>query len=217
VGPAALPLLLALAHANFGGRAGQATEGCGGCHGDAADPSVQAVLEGPASAQPGEAVVLRLVLTSSRASHVAAGLNVAASAGRLRPGPGQRMEDDEITHDRRQAMLDGERVFAFTWTAPSSSGPHTLWAAGNAVDAGGTARGDGWALAEPFSIGVDSAPGVDPEPDSGEPQGSGPNGDTGGSVSGRGGRAGSRCGSGLPASRMAALLAVGLALRRRRT
>ncbi len=217
MGPAALPLLLTLAHANFGGRAGQATEGCGGCHGDAADPAVQAVLEGPATAQPGEAVVLRLVLTSSRTSHVAAGLNVAASAGSLRPGLGQRTEDDEITHDRRQPMLDGERVFAFTWTAPSSSGPHTVWAAGNAVDAGGTARGDGWALAEPLLIGVDCAPGACPEPDSGAPQDSGANGDSGGSLSARGGPAGSRCGSGLPASQVAALLAVGLALRRRRT
>ena len=52
-------------------------------------------------------------------------------------------------------MISGRHVFAFSWTAPASPGPHILWAAGNAVDAGGTARGDGWALSPPLSIAVD--------------------------------------------------------------
>jgi hypothetical protein len=211
VGPAALSLLMSLAHANFGGRVGHAAEGCGDCHGDAADPDVVAALEGPASARPGEAVALRLVLTSSDARHVASGVNVAASAGGLRPGLGQRSEDGEITHDRRQDLVDGERVFEFTWTAPAAAGPHTVWAAGNAVDARGTARGDGWAVASPLSIAVECPSGACPEPDTG-----GGGGETADPVPEAARSAGPRCGPGLPASGAAALVALGLALGRRR-
>lgn len=203
-----VPLLLGTAGANFGGRTGQASAGCGDCHGEGADPDVVAVLDGPASARPGEAVDLRLLVASADPRHEAAGLNVAVSAGRLRPGPGQRVADGELTHDRRQPLPGGEQVFVFTWTAPAAPGPHRVWAAGNAVDASGTARGDGWAVALPLSIAVDCAAGACPDPDTG-----GTSVDTADDRTDTEERG---CGSGLPASGGAALLALGLVLRRRR-
>lgn len=209
MGPGGLGLLLGLAHANFGGRTGHAARGCGDCHGDAPDADVAAALEGPPAARPGESVVIRLRVQSADLRHVGVGMNVAASAGRLRPGPGQRLEDGELTHDRRQDMVDGQHSFTLTWTAPAAPGPHTLRAAGNAVDAGGTARGDGWARAAPLSISVHCTPETCPAPDTG-----GAAIDTGRPAAGS--KAEPGCGAGLPAAGGAALLALGLVLGRRR-
>jgi hypothetical protein len=217
VGPgllAAALLLAGPARGNFGGRTGQSTAGCGECHGEAADPQVSAVLEGPTTAEPGALVSLRLVLTSTRSAHDGAGMNVAATAGALRPGEGTRLDAGELTHDRRQDMEGGAHGFAFLWRAPRAPGPHVLTAAANAVDGGGTARGDGWALAEPLSISVDCTPETCPEPDEATP-------DTGARDTGVGAAGGKPapergCGPPLgPALPVAALAAV-LALGRRR-
>lgn len=213
-GPLAAALLLGgPALANFGGRTGQSTAGCGDCHGDDADPRVGAVLEGPTDALPGEVLAFRLVLTSERASHDGAGMNVAVTGGSLAAGAGSRLDEGELTHDRRQDMADGQHVFDFTWTAPAAPGPFRLGAAANAVDGGGTARGDGWALAAPLSIAVACTTETCPEPDTGTP---GTGEGTGGGDTAAPAKPDRGCGLPLGPALPAALLGAALALGRRR-
>lgn len=143
-------LLLALpaAMASSSGRTGSSTTGCS-CHGSSADATTTAAFSvGSTTVSPGDAVRLALDVTSSDRSRAGAGLDVSASGGVLVAGRNTQVLSGEITHSAPAKMVPGTpATFDFSWTAPSTPGTYTLYAAANAVDFDGSAGGDGWNLA----------------------------------------------------------------------
>ncbi len=115
-----------------------------GCHAGGVEPSVR--LEGPTELAPQAVATFRFVVRSNApAQQVAAGLNVAASAGMLSvlPNEGTRLQLGEITHVAPKPNdASGEASFSFQWQAPAAPGEYTLFAAGNSVNRNGTNAGD---------------------------------------------------------------------------
>src|SRR5690349_16981530 len=81
---------------------------CTSCHSGGLPPDVR--FEGPTMVQVGELATFRFVVTSRRASQIAAGLNVASSAGQLGvvAGEGTRLIANEITHTGPKDNVDDE-------------------------------------------------------------------------------------------------------------
>lgn len=133
------------ARANDDGVVGFSRSGCVDCHGETASPSVSVELQaGATSVTGGETVELSLTVRSTDPAHTAAGLDVSATAGTLVPSATLLWRKGELTHQFPHDTTDGERRFDFTWTAPAWAAEVTIAAAGNAVDADGSAHGDGW-------------------------------------------------------------------------
>jgi hypothetical protein len=116
---------------------------CNKCHRGGAIPSIR--IEGPQELRGGETAEYRFVVESHGDSQIAAGFNVAATAGRLGTvaNEGAQLFEGELTHLRPKTNSAGAAAWRFTWTAPLGDGAQTLWAAGNSVDLNGTSGGDG--------------------------------------------------------------------------
>jgi hypothetical protein len=102
-------------------------------------------LEGPTELAPEAIATFRFVVQSNSPQQVAAGLNVAASAGTLInvTGQGTRFMSGEITHMMpKRNDANGQATFEFQWRAPSEPGSYTLFAAGNSVNLNGNNQGD---------------------------------------------------------------------------
>jgi hypothetical protein len=125
------------------GKSGKQGETCSGHHTGGVAPVVR--FEGPSIVAAEALVTFRFAVESQSIDQIAAGLNVAASAGELGTisGQGTQLEDGEITHTRpRMNDEGGTASWLFTWRAPSAAGTETLFAAGNSVDAFGNVEGD---------------------------------------------------------------------------
>lgn len=88
-------------------------------------------------------------------SQTKAGLDAAATGGTLSVGgtysTGTQLSSSEITHTTPKSSDGTSAKFSFLWTAPLSSGTHTLRAAGAAVNGNGTTTGD---LGATTSLGI---------------------------------------------------------------
>jgi MYXO-CTERM domain-containing protein len=74
---------------------------------------------------------------------VTAGVDVAADEGvRLVPGPGTKLEADELVHSSPQRFADGTVRFDFSVVAPSQPGRYRLYGVGNSTDGRGDTAGD---------------------------------------------------------------------------
>lgn len=145
------------------------------CHGGGVEPQVR--FEGPETASPGETVVMNLVIVSSAAAQIAAGLDVAVSAGALGvvAGQGTRISSGEITHDKpKDNDAAGVASFDFTWTAPAEPGEYVLFGAGNSVNLDFGSDGDlAKAVMRIISVRAIPTPTPTPEPCSGDCDGDG--------------------------------------------
>ena len=166
---------LSLAIASEDGKTGKAETGCKSCHGptEASSTSVDWVVA-DAVVQPGETITVDFIVSTTDSKHTAAGLNVAATAGAFTAGTNNKVDKGEITHKRAEDMISAETVFSFEWTAPTAAGIVTLFGSGNAVNNDGQKSGDGWAIAEPLEILVES----DDDDDTGAPDDTGTPADT---------------------------------------
>ena len=103
-------------------------------------------FEGPTEVAPGATATFRFVVQSQSPSHqVAAGLDIATSAGTLAAvsGQGVRLVSGEITHTGpKKNDASGMASWDFTWQAPAQSGTTTLFGAGNSVNLSGNNFGD---------------------------------------------------------------------------
>jgi hypothetical protein len=122
------------------GFSGQFGTDCNSCHSGGTAPTVE--LTGPVY------VLLdstrKYTFTVSGGQAFAAGLDVSTDAGALVASEtGTHLDNSEVTHDAPK-LVDGAGVATFTFdlTAPSSTGPLTLYAAGNSVDGNGRNFGD---------------------------------------------------------------------------
>ncbi|MCK9426374.1 MAG: T9SS type A sorting domain-containing protein [Ignavibacteriaceae bacterium] len=135
-------------------------EGCS-CHGSALSAVVSVVIDGPASLIPGQTGTYNV--TISGGPLVAAGTNIAASAGTLVPGAGLRLASSELTHQEPKTSSNGKVVYSFTYTAPVTEGSVTLYANGNSVNLDGTNGNDQWNFAQDKTVSVSSATDIESE------------------------------------------------------
>ncbi|MDX2171315.1 MAG: choice-of-anchor V domain-containing protein [Deltaproteobacteria bacterium] len=116
---------------------------CTECHLDTGVPAPTVQFEGPTSVEPGSTTTYRFVIQRNADSQLAAGFDVAASAGTLavgddsgvRTGTVGRPPVTEVTHTLpRDVDASGAAAFAFSWTAPTTPGEYVLFGAGNSVN-----------------------------------------------------------------------------------
>ncbi len=143
--------LPSVASASVAGITGVSKEGCT-CHGSgspsAATSLVLSSSSGKFEVEPGGTLILTLQI--SHPSQVAGGLNVSvrdeamAKSGTLAPenADEMRVTSKELTHKMPKGFVNGKTTFTFTWTAPTTPGSYTLYAAGNAVNLNGQSSGD---------------------------------------------------------------------------
>jgi len=128
------------------GYSGQYGETCEShCHTGGVTPTVS--LAGPATVAPGAIATFRFTVHSQSPTQIVAGLDVSASAGMLGLAgtAGTQILVGEVTHTHPQQAVDGDATWELTWTAPSVTGPQTLYAAG--LSANGNDNRDGDAMA----------------------------------------------------------------------
>jgi hypothetical protein len=133
--------------------------GCN-CHSASASQTVSVVISGPDNLAPNQTAEYLVTVTGGPLA--AAGVNIAASAGILIPGPGLRLENMELTHSSPMMSSAGTVIFTFSYTAPAE-GTATIYATANSVNNTGSATGDMWNFSQPKSILVNPAVNVEDE------------------------------------------------------
>ena len=123
------------------GYSGMSGKTCTDCHGGGAMPTVE--LIGPPALPPGATGTFTLAILGGEMNE--GGLDVAASDGTLvATESGTYIDSGELTHSTpRGADGDGNVLFSFDYTAPTTMGTETLWGAGLSTDADGRKDGDG--------------------------------------------------------------------------
>lgn len=115
---------------------------CTFCHSGGSAPTVK--LQGPAYVLHDS--TRRYTLTVSGGQKVAAGLDVAIddNSGSLTASDtGTHLDNGEVTHDfPRNVDSNGDAVFFFDYTAPSTALSLTMYGAGNSVNLNGADTGD---------------------------------------------------------------------------
>lgn len=126
------------------GVSGKQGSSCSACHLGGVSPTVH--FEGPTEVAPGATATFRFVVQSQSPSRqIAAGLDIATSAGKLTAasGQGEQLLGGEITHTGpKRNDASGMASWDFTWQAPAQSGTTTLFGAGNSVNLSGNSFGD---------------------------------------------------------------------------
>jgi hypothetical protein len=99
-----------------------------------------------------------VVESQAPAAQIAAGLDIATSAGTLGAVSGQHEQllGDDLTHTAPQNNTNGVASWEFTWQAPAQPGNATLFGAGNSVNLDFTSFGDA-AATTTFQIVVSDA------------------------------------------------------------
>ena len=128
------------AFANNTGKTGASVSGCSGCHTGGSGTTTALLTPASTSVNTGTTIAVTLKVTNTAMSY--GGLDVSASGGTLSAGSNTRLATSEITHSAKQAMTSGSVTFNFNWTAPSTAGTYTLYAAGNAVNGNALSSGD---------------------------------------------------------------------------
>jgi MYXO-CTERM domain-containing protein len=136
------------AGANAGGFAGASgkpgSSSCIDCHGGGGDKGT-VELKGPATLGTGETGSFSIIITSaSPMKQKHAGVDVAASAGTLKVRPGgnaTKILNGEIVHEKTAGPADPIE-FQFDYTAPQVGGKVTLFGAGLSADGDGKSSGD---------------------------------------------------------------------------
>ena len=121
------------------------------CHdlGNRAAPTVR-FIDVPAQVDPSTVVTVQFGVHANEPNLVAAGFNVAASAGNLQVGSDSGVRRArlsaaspfEVTHTEPRNLTSGEAVWSFIWTAPDTPGDYILFGAGNSVDLTFDQQGD---------------------------------------------------------------------------
>jgi len=117
------------------------------CHDPSPSSSVNVNILGPSTVGTGQTVTYRVRISGGPL--VRGGTDIAVKRGLINvvTGSGLQKIGDELTHTEPK-LPGGDTVsFSFTYTAPSTAGPDTLFANGNSVNFDGTNSGDQWNFA----------------------------------------------------------------------
>lgn len=129
------------------GYTGSSQNGCS-CHGsNSSNTSITFTsASGSFSVKAGSTTEITVRVANS--SQSAAGANITvkdgsgSNAGSFTAGSGLKTSGGELTHDGRQDFVGGGFDFKFSWTAPTTAGEYTIYAAGNAVNKNSNTGGD---------------------------------------------------------------------------
>jgi hypothetical protein len=116
---------------------------CNVCHSGGTAPIVS--FSGPTTLTPRDTGDFTFTLQATSDLQLAAGLNIAASAGTLRVVTQQKVqkEGDELTHTAPKLTDDqGVVTWRFRWQAPNVAGNYILYGAGNSINDNGAPSGD---------------------------------------------------------------------------
>jgi len=130
------------------------------CHDPSPSSSVNVNILGPSIVGAGQTVNFKVRISGGPL--VKGGTDIAVSRGNLNviTGSGLQKIGTELTHTEPKSP-DGDTVsFSFTYTAPLSVGPDTLFANGNSVNFDGTNSGDLWNFAVDKVITVNTIEGI---------------------------------------------------------
>jgi hypothetical protein len=124
------------------GRTKKNKKGCT-CHDEVSSNNVIVSINGPDTLKVVESSLYSV--TISGASMKAAGINISASDGELKPLTSDLKKiKRELTHTSPQRTVSGDVVFQFSYYAPEFSGEQTIFASGNLADMNGKKNGDLW-------------------------------------------------------------------------
>lgn len=143
-------------YARSGGITGRtqlsSTPGCT-CHNANPSGQVSVILDGPTQLTANSFGVYTVTISGGPLG--AAGVNVAASSGSLKPlGSDLKQESSELTHTSPKQPASGSVVFEFEYTAPATPGLVSLAATGNSVNRDQTSSGDAWNHANNLQINI---------------------------------------------------------------
>lgn len=116
---------------------------CRNCHAGGTTPTLD--LEGPSVMGLDSTALFRFTVSSHSATQIAAGIDVAASAGNLDTvaNQGTILLLGDVTHSEPKLNdANGQASFEFTWRAPATAGTYTLYAAATSVNLDGKRTGD---------------------------------------------------------------------------
>lgn len=132
-------------------------EGCV-CHSFAQDTSVHVWISGPKSVQTSHTVTYAVHLAGGPAQ--AGGFNVASGHGSLGATNSEaKLIGDELAHSAPKSFTSGEVAWSFTYQAPPSSGPDTLFSAAISSNQNMIPdEGDRWNFGDDFAINVTNNP-----------------------------------------------------------
>ncbi|MGE5683271.1 MAG: choice-of-anchor V domain-containing protein [Bacillota bacterium] len=122
------------------------TAGCGTCHGTGANSLISVAISGPSALKPGE--IGNYSVTISGGGGSAVGVDIAASNGTLVNSDNNlKVLNGELTHPSKKSFSGGKYTFNFKYTAPSTAGKQTLYAAGESTK-------PEWNFAPAFNVNV---------------------------------------------------------------
>jgi hypothetical protein len=123
---------------------GASANGCGSCHGNAANVATTISLTGIPATGYVAGTTYPVTLTITNATKVGAGFDLNFSGGSISNAPAQTMVmGTELHHTATKAMVSGVATWNFSWTAPAAAAV-TLNIAGNAVNGNNSDSGDQW-------------------------------------------------------------------------
>lgn len=124
------------------GRTNKNKKGCT-CHNEVPSKKILVSITGPDTMRVGESAAYSV--TISGASLKAAGINISASDGELKPLTRDLKKiKGELTHTSPKQTVSGSTTFQFSYYAPEFSGEQTIFASGNLADMNGKKTGDLW-------------------------------------------------------------------------
>lgn len=157
---AALPLPVSaypIGENTFSGATANRT--CTWCHAaGAAVPTI--AIDGPVELAPGATGRYTVTITGGPAVKAGVDVAVTAAGAVLGAGTGTKVQSKEVTQTSPTPFTEGSVEYDFTVTAPTATGPFTIYAAGLSSDGLNTSSGDGTA-ATTWNVNVTSASGED--------------------------------------------------------
>jgi hypothetical protein len=120
-------------------------DGCT-CHSSSPTTTVMVQINGPDTLIYNQTAVYTVTISGGPLQR--AGTNIAASSGALSNlSSDLQVIGDELTHTAPKLPSGGVVTFSFNYTAPSTMGNQTIFAAGNSVNFNGSNEGDQWNFA----------------------------------------------------------------------
>lgn len=124
---------------------GASANGCGSCHGNAANVATTIALTGIPATGYVAGTTYPVTLTITNATKVGAGFDLNFSGGSISGAPANTMiMGTELHHTSPFNLTAGTVNINFNWTAPAAGGVVTLNVSANAVNNNNATSGDQW-------------------------------------------------------------------------